>query len=267
MVGVCPMNRWWVGVLALVGARIFVLPASAEEIYRQTFDRGTKPYVARPFDSAFGDYRAESGQLTLLYTTEHDAPARGFVCEMPKTKAAPKTREIELNFLGGAADMSNSFFVSYAVGAGEGLSLPPLPAGSVYNDRTGYVVRFIRHGDGTNEVKFYRNDTGWIKELKSEWLPANPISTLRRLNIRHASDGIHQIAAEFDTGARFEKIFGFEDETYPPVNAQRGLHIAAKAHVNLAAPLSLSMDTFIVRDSSATTVTAKTPRHKSIHPR
>lgn len=168
---------------------------------------------------------------------------------MPLSPADPDQREIDIRFKGGGTEISNSLFISYAVGSGNGLSLPNLPAGSRPNSRTGYIIRYIRHGDGTNEAKFYRNDGGRVTELKNVWLPSNPVKTLRRTIIKHRKDGKHLITALFDTGIPFAKEFELDDDRYPPGNTQRGLQLAAKGHsLKMESRLKIDIDGWTIND-------------------
>lgn len=201
------------------------------------------------------------GCLTLYYSSAQDSLPSGLECSLPTTDDEVQEREMQLNFMGGGSEMSNSLFVAYAVGPGKGLSLPTLPSGNVPNDRTGYIVRFIRHGDGTNEVKFYRNDAGWVKELQNAWLSSNPITTLRKIAIRHTKQGRHVITALFDTGSLIEHRFGFEDSAYPPGKAHRGLQVIAKGHAyRIENPLYIVTDTWLVTDFLSTKQDGKVPR-------
>jgi len=126
--------------------------------------------------------RSESGVLVLVYRSDQPSAPAGLELSLPISPVDPVERDYDLRFLGGGSDLSNSLFVSYALGPGRGFSLPPLPSQPSLNDRSGYILRWIRHGDGTPELAIYRNDGGWVRHLLSERsLPANPIRTLRRV--------------------------------------------------------------------------------------
>ncbi len=201
------------------------------------------------YDTLGTPMAADAGSLKFLYSITHASSATGLECTLPIAPDAPDEREIEMNFLGGGSDMSNSLFICYACGPGAGMSLPVMPAGNLPNSRTGYIIRFIRHGDATNEVKFYRNDSGTAVELANETgLPSNPIKTLRKVVIVHQKSGEHMIRAEFDTGIRLARSFEFSDSTYPPNNIQRGLELIAKGHVSTSLLAELRTDTWIVSD-------------------
>lgn len=224
---------------------------SATLLYRESFDTSSASNDGR-FDSLYADHRILNGKLVLFYTTTPDSPPSGIDCVLPASVDTPAVREIEMNFDGAGTEVSNSLFIGYAIGPGHGFALPPFPYGPQANsrtgDRTGYVLRFLRHGDGTNEVLVYRYDTGWIKKLKNEWLPANPVTTLRKIVIRHHGNGEHHITATFDTGVAFERMIEFEDNTYPPNNIQRGLQLVAKAHSRIDGDLEVRTDNWIVQD-------------------
>lgn len=241
--GMCSMaGAAWSLLLAVpvFGAENFLL--------RETFDKASfaKKNV---YDTSFSDCFVSDGSLTVNYSSSQSSSAGGMGCTLPKSPALPGVRTIDLSFAGGGTQMSNSLLIAYAVGPGRGLSLPPFPGGTTFNDRTGYIIRLIHHGDGTNEAKFYRNDTGWVKELKNDWtLPTNPITDLRRVVIRHGNSGEHRITTVFDTGQLFERSFFFEDETYPPNNVQRGIQISAKGHASTGLVLQIRLDTWLIKD-------------------
>ena len=227
---------------------IWPLEVSADMIFRETFDTLiiNKSELFEIHDTVCTN---AGGLIILSYPSAQNGAPGGIECKLPSAVSEPDERDIDLRFCGGGTEMSNSLFISYAIGPGYGFSLPTLPAGALPNNRTGYIVRFIRHGDGTDEMKFYRNDTGWARELKNEWLPANPITTLRRAVIRHRKNGEHIITVTFDTGVPFEKTFTFDDDVYPPGNVQRGLQIIAKGHAyRIDQTLSISTDTWTVTD-------------------
>ncbi len=202
----------------------------------------------------------EQGGLHLSYSTDPNSAPNALSGIMPLVSPPPEERRTILHFGGGGADVSNSVFVSYAVGPGEGLSLIPFPYGPVANrssaaGRAGYVIRFLRHGDGTNEIEIYRNDTGWIKKLLNDWLPSNPVRTLRRLDIRHSRNGQHVITVMFDSqampsarSAAYERTYRFEDASFPPGNTYRGIQFIAKAHSAVKLDLTYQTDSWIVFD-------------------
>lgn len=216
---------------------------------KETFD--TDPTANHDlYDVRGSTHRVENGSLVLVYPSAQTRAPVGIECQIPAVPKDPDERSIDLRFGPGGAESSNSLFIAYAVGPGEGLSLPPLPGGIMADTRNSYIIRMIRHGDGTNEIKFYRNDTGWTKELKNDWtLPANPITTLRRILIHHRRNGEHFVTATFDTGTPFEKTYAFEDATYVPGNAQRRFQITAKGHTAKLMLVEIATDTWIVRDS------------------
>lgn len=231
-------------------AIVFIQAAYADDgrvILKRNFD-SRREISKDAFDTTFAACRVRGGRLTIFYPAGQKNYPSGLVCTLPITAAIPEERSYDFSFEGGGTEMSNSLFVSYAAGEGKRLSLPPLPGGSMPNDHSGYILRFIRHGDGTNELKIYRNDMGWTKELKNEWLASNPITTLRRLVIKHHSDGRHSITAAFDTGSAFRRTFEFVDNLYPPGNAARAFHISLKGHATVSTMLNLSTDSWIVSD-------------------
>lgn len=220
------------------------------------------------FNGRYGSHRVENGQLVLRYPSLQESRPSGIECILPDISEGsppPAERLIDLHFSAGGTEMSNSIFIAYAVGPGPGLSLPALPSRASLNDRTGYIIRLIRHGDGTNEVKFYRNDTGWARELQSDsTLPSNPVSSLRRLTILHGSQGDHLITLNFDTGAAFERSYRFEDDAYPPNSVQRRLHLAAKGHAASATILQIQTDSWIVQDNPTAARPTRKPQQKKI---
>lgn len=222
--------------------------ANADMMFKDTFD--TLATANKDiYDTRYGNHRVSQGELVLSYSSEQPAAPSGIECITPRSAADPDERDIDLRFLGGGTEMSNSLFICYAIGPGDGLSLPPLPSRPSSNDRTGYIIRLIRHGDGTNEVKFYRNDGGWTKELKTDWtLSFNPITTLRRTFVRHRRDGEHIITATFDTGAVFDRTWTFEDGVYPPTNDQRCLQLIVKGHAGIQTLLEIRSDSWVVTD-------------------
>ncbi len=193
----------------------------------------------------------ESGLITVPYASDQGAPPGGIELTLPGM-SEPDERRIEMSFPGGGTDISNSFFITYSVGPGAEFLLPPLPAGATFGARrSGYIIRLIRHGDGSNEIKFYRADGGWTDELKSDWtLPFNPVTTLRRLEILHRKNGEHLIAAQFDTGVLFKKTYTFQDSQYPPGADRRGLQVIAKGHAGVGNMLYLRTDTWLVTDAT-----------------
>lgn len=211
--------------------------------FHETFD--TPGFLNRDlYDTRQAEIRWSRGELGLDYLSSQKSPPSGIECVIPPSAETRTARILDFRFLGGGTEMSNSLFIAYALEPGRGLSLPVLPAGSGPNNRTGYIVRFIRHGDGTNEIKFYRNDAGWVKELKRDWtLTFNPITTLRRAIIHHKRTGEHVVTATFDTGLPFDRIFTFEDDRYPPDDMHRGFQISAKGHAGVGAGAGLRMRT------------------------
>ncbi|OGH56306.1 MAG: hypothetical protein A3G34_06430 [Candidatus Lindowbacteria bacterium RIFCSPLOWO2_12_FULL_62_27] len=240
-------------LVLVCGILFFASRAGAGVIFREDFDTD-HPLNKDLYRSDFSNHRIENGRIVFHYTTAPNSEPVGLECALPATSAIPDERDIEMNFMGGGADVSNSAFVCYAAGPGRGFLLTPFPYGPRANkrtgDRTGYVIRFLRHGDGTNEVLFYRNDTGWLQKLNSYWIPSNPVATLRRVTIRHRRTGEHEIAAIFDTGVPYERIFRLEDGVYPPNHANRGLQLVLKAHSSVSYDLQFTSDTWIVTDKS-----------------
>ncbi len=245
-----------VGGIIVVIFSICVLSSEARAmlVLRDTFDTNTTTNNDI-YDTRFSTHLFQNGSLVLSYTTTPNSPPNGLECTLPLSSADPVEREIDMSFGGGGTEVSNSLFVCYAVGGGNGLLLPTFPYGPKANsrsgNRTGYGIRFLRHGDGTNEIIFYRSDTGWIRTLKNEWLPANPVTTLRQLVIKHRKNGDHLITVTFDTGILFTREFRFDDHAYPPNNAQRGIQFIAKAHSAVYAKLQMITDSWIVRDASS----------------
>ncbi len=258
----------------LLAAGFFVVMTVSESaaglLFRENFDTPISKNT-QVFDVRSSDHRISKGNLVLSYTNTPNSPPNGIECTLPVSPIDPAEREITLHMGGGGAEMSNSLFVCYALAPGSGLALPPFGYGSLANsrtgDRSGYMIRFLRHGDGTNEVLFYRNDAGWVNLLHNEWLPANPVTTLRRVVIRHRKDGVHIITAAFDTGVIFERAFSFEDNRYPPDNIHRRLQIIAKAHAGLRAKLQFLSDTWIVTDRSRPSPSPGVVRRKTPPPK
>ena len=237
----------WIGIISSVCS--MASGAFAAPLLSESFDT-LSTSNSNLFDTHLAaDHQVIDGKLILFYSSTQQAGASGIECTLPVAAAEPETRVMEFHFLGGGSDMSNSLFIAYAVGPGQGLSLCPFPAGGKFDDRTGYIIRWIHHGDGTNEVKFYRNDTGWVKELKNDWtLPANPVRFLRRVRIEHSRAGVHRIGSDFDTGSTFSRAYTFTDETYPPNNIQRRIQIAAKGHTSTQVIHQIYTDTWMVED-------------------
>lgn len=204
------------------------------------------------YDIRGADHQIVNGNLVLFYSSLIKSPPSGMECTLPLSPVEPDEREIDLRFAGGGMEWSNTLDVAYAVGPGDGLCLAPLHQNISADYRTGYIFRLLRHGDGTNEAIFYRNDTGWTNLLKNDWLPFNPITTLRRIVVRHRQNGEHLITCAFDTGSVFEKTFAYDDDLYPPNNIQRGLQLIATGYgpVRTATPIQIRTDTWIVQDRS-----------------
>ena len=221
--------------------------SKAELVFKETFDSFpiTNDHI---WDNDSAGIIVENKELNLKYSVRmQDIPGR-IACQLPFVVPDPEEREIELNFGGDGAGMSNSLFLCYAIGPGDGLPLPAMSNDPYPNTRTGYVVRFIRHGDGTNEVKFYRNDTGTLIEIKNEWLTFNQISTLRRIVVKHRREGRHIVTCNYDTGMWITRAFSFNDSSYPPNNIQRGLYLLAKGHGSTDGMAVIKTDTWIVND-------------------
>ena len=253
--GLCPRATRVAAALVLLS--LCLLPPSSSfsrllppspAFFQDTFPGpGLNPAA---FDTRFADFALRNGNLILRYSSAQVASPSGIECTPPAGDSDAAERTINLSFLGGGSELSNSLFICYAVGPGWGLSLPTLPSMPSSNDRTGYIIRPIRHGDGTNEVKFYRNDFGWVKEIKNDWtLPANPVTTIRRAVIRHRRNGEHHIALTFDTGLPFEKIYDFADSSYPPDTIHRGIQLIAKGHTYSSIDLDIRTDTWTVSES------------------
>lgn len=229
-------------------------------LFQERFDTAL---TAAVFDTRYATIRMDGGYLRLLYSSIQPEYPGGLICHLPPLSTIPETRVIEMQMSGGGTEMSNSLFVAYAVRPGRGLCIPSLPAGNIPGDRSGYIVRWIRHGDGTNELKFYRSDDGWAKELRSEHLASNPLTTLRQMSIRHGDDGSHEIQAVFDTGVRFERTFLFTDSSYPPGNEGREIHFAAKGHASISVLLNIATDSWSVRDIPAAARKAESKTRKT----
>lgn len=248
-------------VLLVLGSGV----AIAAPLFQETFD-GPAALGNAAFDTQFLTGRVQAGALHLFYSTEPNSQPNALSCMLPAVSRPPEERRTVLHFGGGGADVSNSVFVSYAVGPGDGLSLIPFPYGPLANGasgyRAGYVIRFLRHGDGTNEIEIYRNDTGWIRKLLNDWLPSNPVRTLRRIDIRHRRNGEHLIAVRFDTGVAYERTYRFIDASFPPGNLYRGIQFIAKAHSAMKTELTYQTDTWIVVDEYGPGARRPEPRNE-----
>lgn len=228
----------------------FASGTDGKPLFQETFDT---PVLRNTdlFDTRYGSVEVNRGKLNIYYSSAHQNEPGGIVCTLPAVPSTPEERKIVIDFLGGGTDMSNSLFISYAVADGGGLCLPSLPSRPSSNGRSGYMVRLIRHGDGTNEVKFYRMDDGWEKEIANDSnLPGNPVRSIRRLTIQHQISGRHLVQAIFDTGAAFTKSWSFVDDAYLPDNEHRQLHLALKGHAVAAVQLQLAVDALTVRDAA-----------------
>src|SRR3989338_6756490 len=238
----------------VVCAALLAIECSAAPLLRETFDT---PVTSNRdlFDTRFSAHTFRNCSLVLTYYAMPNSPPNGIECWLPPSVVDIDERVIEMNLLGCGFEMSNSLFLSYALADGGGLAFPPLPYGAKSNSyrgaRNGYVLRLLRHGDGTNEMIFYRMDTGWIEMLGNAWLPANPVHAIRKISIRHGIGGRHRITASFDTGVWFDRTAVFEDSTYPPGNAHSGIQFIAKAHAPMAAALEAPTDTWLVFDIPA----------------
>ena len=225
---------------------VMVQPAFASLLFMENFDTDSLGN-SDEYETA-SNLSVESGAMNLIYYSTMPSVPCHLACTLPVSPVPPAELVIELNFLGGGSSSSSSLFLCYSAGPGWGMPLPYMPGFVRVNTRTGYVIRYIRHGDGANEIKFYRNDTGDVHEIKNDWLPANPITTLRRTVIRHRADGGHVITSTFDTGVRFDRQWTFTDDRYPPGNLQRGLHVLCKGHTNIGVLWTVPTDTWIVTD-------------------
>lgn len=225
--------------------------APAALLFHDSFDTPAS-LRAGAYDTRYFDHRVEKGDLVFFYSSEAGSPPAGVECRLPGKAARPEEREIDVRLGGGGSEMSNSFFISYALGAGVGFCLPPFGYGAGANSRTGrrtgYIIRFLRHSDATNEIEIYRSDTGWVKKLTQAWLPANPVTALRRAYILHRKNGEHILTVTLDTGVRFQKTIAFEDNRYPPGPAQRGIQFIAKAHSATVLPMEYRIREWTVRD-------------------
>ncbi len=217
--------------------------SSASILLQESFDTRVELSADR-FDLHGASYRLESGLLTLVYSSYQTHPPSGIECTVPTPNIQAAERTLEIHFPGGGSELSNSLFISYALSPGPGLALPLLPAGTKPNSRSGYILRFIHHGDGTNELKAYRIDEGWSKELKSVWIPSNPITTIRRLIVRHSRAGRHRLDALFDTGQPVSVVCEFEDATYDPDDGHRGFQVTVKGHAGISALVGFATDTW-----------------------
>jgi len=256
-----PMKRY--SCSFVTGCLFFVflfypISASAILVFREDFDTPTA-LINENYDTRYSESQIQNGNLVLFYVTATNSEPSGVECRLPSVGKSPDVRRIVLHFGESGSEMSNSLFISYAIGPGRGLSLVPFPYGKLSNirsgPRTGYILRFLRHGDGTNEMEIYRNDTGWVDKLKNVWIPSNPVKTLRRVEITHRKSGDHTITTSFDTGSRYEYTVGFHDDAYPPGDIQRGLQVTGKAHSGIAAAgeVRLQTDTWTVEDEYIST--------------
>ncbi|MBI4178844.1 tetratricopeptide repeat protein [bacterium] len=243
---------------------MFSSPGFGEIIFQEPFDTAVSRNGAS-FDTRYAVSRMDSGMLIFRYAGDVNSLPAGVEARFPDATPAPAERRIDLSFGGGGTELSNSLFIAYALGPGDGLSLPPFGYGGASDsrtgNRTGYVVRLLRHGDGTNEVLFYRNDTGWVNRISNAWLPSNPVSTLRRAVIRYRRDGWHFWEMTFDTGASYIRAFAFKDDVYPP-GFHDGAQVSVKAHSGIRAEFQFRMDTWTVTDRAAASDLA--PEAKSI---
>ncbi len=210
------------------------------------------------FDTWTGSVRTvidsvNKGHLALEYESHQQSPLTAIACRLPASDSSPEARRYELTFRPGGLQTSNSLFISYEVSSGLGFCLPRLPSRPAPNTRSGYIVRLIRHGDGANEIKWYRADEGWINELLKDTLPCNPITDIRKLNLVHDRSGWHRLTLEFDTGARpsasVRRTFDLWDPTYPP-GRNRGMHVAVKGHLGGEIPSRghIRLDRWVVED-------------------
>jgi len=230
--------------------------APATVILRESFD--TNPLTAEShFDGQWATTGFRNDHLVFNYSSSISDPPNGMDVTIPEVKNSPAWRKIELHFMGLGSEMSNSLIISYALGEGTGLCFPYLPYGPKSNThrgtRNGYILRFLRHGDGSNDVEIYRSDGGWTQKLGRADLPANPISTMRTLRIWQSRQGEHRVIAEFDTAdrgrARLEREFRFKDATYPPGNSARHLQLIVKAHTGTGLfSLQFHTDTWLITD-------------------
>lgn len=256
--------RLWLGI-AIVTVTALTCPVSANGadvlLFKEPFDTfvvGNKNI----FSCDTSAFDVEGGELVMRYQASMQNGPGHLSCTLPLLSREIETRTIEMNFRGGGTDMSNSLFVCYSIGAGEGLPLPGLPNGSYPNTRTGYIARYIRHGDGTNELIVYRIDTGTAVPLKNDWFPVNPIMALRKIVIRHGRSGAHEVTSVFDTGSLIARRFEFQDSLYPPTDNRRELHLLAKGHVNSGVGLVIRCDTWVVMNE-VNLMKNKSHRHPS----
>ncbi len=255
-------------ILCFFAAIGMATAADGGVLYRNTFDTPI-PVGGDPILAGSEGVRMEGGLISVAYSSEQTAPPGGVEVTLPESPTDPAERRIEMTFLGGGTDISNSLFISYAVSPGDGWLLPPLPAGATFGaTRSGYIMRLIRHGDGSNEIKLYRADGGWTNELKSDWtVPFNPVTALRKIEILHRQDGEHRITARFDTGIPIERTYRFEDAQYPPGGNRRGLQVIAKGHTGLRNTVRVYTDTWLVTDAAlASSEKSAVPRAKPAGP-
>lgn len=237
-------RSWWAALLVLC---LGVFPAHAE-LMQEAFDTNA---VLNPvlYDTSLGLSAVHNGSLTLWYPSYQYAYASGLECRLPASPVAPSAREFDIQFSDGGSEMSTSMFIAYSLAPGRGLAIPPMPAGNRFTDRSGYILRLIHHGDGTNEVKSYRIDSGLTNEVASWPVHANPVTALRRVRILHHRSGRHAVEMTLDTGVRTTSRFGFEDDRYPPGNDARGMQVSVKGHhTAIKAVLNIVMDSWAVRD-------------------
>lgn len=258
------MNRmgWLPGVALLL--LFMARPSGAQPVFIETFDTVTADNRGI-FNAGSENIRIRQGVFVLSYSSQQSEFPNGIVYTPPNSGADPETREITMHFLGDArsAQTSNSVFVGYSLSAGRGLALPPLPGGAVSNDRTGYILRLIKHGDGTNEIKVYRDDEGWSKEIFADTtLGFNPVACLRRIRIRHDRDGRHVVTGVFDTGLPISRTWSFMDAEYPPDDVHRSVQLAAKGHAIVNTTYQIVTDTWTFTDLPPRTAPDATDRRK-----
>ncbi len=238
-------------VLGWIGCPAHAAFGTQRLLMEEYFNSGM-PQGAAGLSGAEGAFRIDRGELVLPYYSNQADPPAGIHCTLPISSEEIEERQTVINFAGGGSTFSNSLFVAYAVGGRGGWSLPQLPAGAHPNNRTGYIVRLIRHGDGSNEIKIYRNDGGWTKQIVTDTLPSNPTSTLRRLAIQHRRSGDHRVTVSLDTGVPFEQALSFFDPAYPPGDQARGLQVMAKGHSVRHIEWQIRTDSWTVRDRIVT---------------
>ncbi len=247
------MDMWrqtvWVACL-LLGQ---ISESQAAVILKEFFDTRQAVSSSFVYDTTMGNSDIQSGQLVISYPVKNEATPGGFSFSLPAVPVDPGERRIELRFLGGGATLSQSVYISYAVGPGDGLCLPSFgwaEGGNVKNTRTGYIVQFQQRGDGSAAILLLRNDSGWTNLIQIYHpLGVNPTTSLRKLVIRHKRTGEHRIDAVFDSGGLFSRTFSFEDDRYPPGNVCRGLQISGKGKSAVVdETIRILTDSWIVED-------------------